>query len=200
MVQMGLIWLILNKITHITSLNQAKRDAAVKSSLWNKDTDQYILLQCSVQFSHSVVSDSFQPHGLQHARPPCPSPSSCPLSSWCHPTISSSVVPFSSCFQSFPASGSLRKSQLFASGGQSIGVSVSASVLSMDMQGWFPVGLTGCSPRDSRESSPTPQFKSINFLALSLFYGPNLSSIHDHWKNDSLDYMDLCWQSDLSAF
>ena len=109
MVQMGLIWLILNKITHITSLNQAKRDAAVKSSLWNKDTDQYILLQCSVQFSHSVVSDSFQPHGLQHARPPCPSPSSCPLSSWCHPTISSSVVPFSSCFQSFPASGSFLK-------------------------------------------------------------------------------------------
>ena len=101
---MGLIWLILNKITHITSLNQAKRDAAVKSSLWNKDTDQYILLQCSVQFSHSVVSDSFQPHGLQHARPPCPSPSSCPLSSWCHPTISSSVVPFSSCAQFFPGS------------------------------------------------------------------------------------------------
>ena len=102
----------------------------------------------SVQFSRSVVSNSLRPHGLQHARPPCPSPtpgvypSSCPLSWWCHPTISSSVVPFSSCLQSFPASVSFQMSQFFSSGGQSVGVSVSASVLPMNILGWFPLGLT----------------------------------------------------------
>ena len=98
-------------------------------------------------FSCSVVSDSLQPHELQHARLPYPPPSpgvcpnSCPLSQWCHPTISSSVVPFSSCLQSFPASGSFLMSQLFASGGQSIGAST--SVLPMNIQDWFPLGLTG---------------------------------------------------------
>ena len=103
----------------------------------------------SVQFSHSVVSDSLWPHGPQHARLPCPSPTprsysnSCPSSQWCHPTISSSVIPFSSCLQSFPTSGSFLMSQFFASGGQSIGISVSASVLSMNIQDWFPLGLTG---------------------------------------------------------
>ena len=102
----------------------------------------------SVQFSCSVVSDSLGPHGLQHARPPCPSPTpgvysnSCPLSQWCHPTISSSIIPFSSCLQSFPASGSLPMSWFFASGSQSIGVSASASVLPMNIQDWFPLGLT----------------------------------------------------------
>ena len=102
-------------------------------------------------FSHSVMSDSLQPHGLQHARLPCPSLSpgvcsnSCPLNWWCHPTISSSVAHFSFCPQSFPASGLFPMSQLFASGGQSIGASVSASasVLPMNIQGWFPLGLTG---------------------------------------------------------
>ena len=102
-----------------------------------------------VQFSHSVTSNSLQPHGPQHARPPCPSPTpgvysnSCPLSQWCHPIISSSVVPFSSCLQSFPESGSFQMSQFFPSGGQSIGVSASASVLPMNIQNWFPLGLTG---------------------------------------------------------
>jgi len=102
-----------------------------------------------VQFSHSVVSDSLRPRGPQHAMLPCPSPAprtysnSCPLSDWCHPTISSSVIPFSSCLQSFPAPGSFLMSQFFASGGQSIGASVSASVLSMNIQDWFPLGLTG---------------------------------------------------------
>ena len=102
----------------------------------------------SVHFSHSVMSDSLRPHGLQHARPPCPSPTprvysnSCPLSRWCHPTISSSVVPFSSCLQSFPASGSFQMSQHFASGGQSIGVSASTSVLPMSIQNWFLLGWT----------------------------------------------------------
>ena len=101
------------------------------------------------QFSHSVMSDSLRPHGRQHSRPPCPSPTpwvyptSCPLSWWCHPTISSSVEPFSSHLQPFPASGSFPMSQLFASGGQSIGVSASASFLPMNIQDWFPLGQTG---------------------------------------------------------
>ena len=103
----------------------------------------------SVQFSCSVVSDSLQPHEPQHARPPCPSSSPgvhsnpCPSSRWCHPTISSSVVPFSSYAWSFPASGSFQMSQLFASGGQSIGVSASTSVLPMNTQDWSPLGWTG---------------------------------------------------------
>ena len=103
----------------------------------------------SVQFSHSVVSDSLRTHGLQHARPPCASPTprvysnSCPLSQWCHPTISSSVVPFSSHLQSFPASGSFQMGRFFPSGGQSIGVSASTSVLLINIQDWFPLGWTG---------------------------------------------------------
>ena len=102
----------------------------------------------SVQFSCSVVSDSLWPHWLQHARLPCPSPTpgacsnSCPLSWWCHPTISSSVIPFSSSLQSFPTSGSFPRSQFFASGGQSIGASALASVLPVNIQGGFPLGLT----------------------------------------------------------
>ena len=97
----------------------------------------------SVQFSRSVVSNCLWPHGLQHSRPPCPSPTSracsnsCPLSQWCHPTISSSVIPFFSCLQSYPASGSFPVSQFFAPGGQSIGASASTSVLPMNIQGWF---------------------------------------------------------------
>ena len=113
----------------------------------------------SVQFSHSVRSDSLQPHKLQHARPPCPSqtpgvhPNPCPLSWWCHPTISSSVIPFSSCPQSFPASGSFPMSQLFTSGGQSIGVSASTSVLRMNTQDWSPLGWTGWISLQSKEHS-----------------------------------------------
>ena len=103
----------------------------------------------SVQFSRSAVSDSLRPHEPQHARPPCPLPipgvypNPCPLSWWCHPTIPSSVVPFSSCLQSFPASRSFQMSQFFASGGQSIGVTASASVLPLNIQDWFPLGWTG---------------------------------------------------------
>ena len=114
------------------------------------------LLFSSVHFSHSVTSDSLQPHESQHARPPCPSPTpgvhpnSCPLSQWCHPAISSSVVPFSSCPQSFPASGSFQMSQLFTSGGQSIGVSASTSVLPMNTQDWSPLGWTGWIPLQSK--------------------------------------------------
>ena len=140
----------------------------------------------SVQFSHSVVYDPLRPHELQHSRPPCPSPTpgvysnSCSLSRWCHPAIS--VVPFSSCPQSLPVSGSFPMSQLITWGGQSIGVSASALVLSMNTQDWSP-----CSPRDSQESSPTPQFKIINSSVLSFLHSPTLTSTHDHWKNHSLD-------------
>ena len=109
--------------------------------------------------SCSVLSDFLQPDGLQHARLPCPSPTpgaysnSYPLNRWCHPTIFSSVIPFSSCLQSFPASGSFQMSQLFASGGQSIGASASASVLPMNIQDWFPLWLTGWNSLQSKEFS-----------------------------------------------
>ena len=127
-------------------------------SLFAIDDGKWFLLQSimkiklwSLQFSHLVVSDSLWPHGLQHARLPCPSltPRACsnswPSSWWCHPTISSSLVPFSSCLPSFPASGSFLRSQFFTSGGQSIGVSASGSVLPMDIQDWFLLGVTGLS-------------------------------------------------------
>ena len=165
----------------------------------------------SVQFS-SVAQSCLtlcDPMNRQHARPPCPSPTpgvysnSCPSSRWCHPTISSSAVPFSSHLQAFPALGSSQMSQFFASGGQRIGISASVPVFPMNTQDWSPLGWTGwspCSPRDSQESSPTPQFKNINFSALSFLHSPTLTSIHDHWKNHSLDQTDLCWQSYVSAF
>ena len=154
------------------------------------------LIVYSIQFSRPVVSDSLRPHELQHARPPCPSPTpgvhsnSHPSSQWCHPVISSSVIPFSSCPQSLPASESFPMSQLFAWGGQSTGVSALALFLPKNTQDWSPLGWTGwvsCSPRDSQESSPTPQFKSINSLVLSFLHSPTLTSIHDYWKKHSLD-------------
>ena len=148
----------------------------------------------SVHFSCSVMSNSLQPRGLQHASLPCPPPTpgacskSRPSSQWRYPTISSSVIPLFSCLQSFPASGSFPMSPFFASGGQSIGAL--ASVLPMNTQEWSPLdGLVGspCSPRDSQGSSPTPQFKSINSLVLSFLYSPTLTSIHDYWKNHSFE-------------
>ena len=147
-------------------------------------------------------------HGLQHARLSCPSltPGICsnsgPLSQWCYLTISSSVIPFSSCFQSCPAPGSFLMSGLFTSGGQSSRAPASATVLSMNIQGWFSLGLTGwclCCPRDSQEVSPATQFESINSSALSLLYGPTLTSIHDYWKNRSFDNLDICQECNVSA-
>ena len=159
--------------------------------------------------AQSYTYDSLWPHGLQHARPPCPSPTpgvysnSSPFSQWCHPTISSSVVPFSSHLQSFLATGSFQMSQLFASGGQIIGVSASASVFPMNIQDWFPLGWTGWISLLSKGFSrvfPTPQFKSVNSLVLSFLYNLTLTSIHDYWKNQSFDYTDLWRQSNVSAF
>ena len=153
-----------------------------------------------IQFSHSVVSNSVRPHGLQHARLLYLSPTagacsnSCPLSWWSHPTISSSVVPFSSCLQSFPESGSSPMNQLFISGGQILGVSASASVLPMNIQDWFPLGWTSWISLQSKELSRVffnttfeSMFKSIDSSVLSFLYSPTLTSIHDHRKNHSFD-------------
>ena len=132
----------------------------------------------SVQFSLSFVSDSLWPHWLQHARLPCPSPApgacsnSCPYSRWCHPTISSSVVPFSR-LQSFPASGSFQINQLFTSGGQSIGVSASTSVLPVNIQDWFPLGWTGWI---SLQSKGLSRVFSKTTVQKHQFFGAQLSS------------------------
>ena len=117
-------------------------------------------------------------------------PNSCPLSRWCHPTISSSVVPFSTCPQSFPASGSFQMSQLFASGGQTIGVSASKSVLPMNTQDWSPLRWTGWVSLQSKGLSrifSNTTVQSINSSVFNFLYTPTLTSIHDHWKNHSLD-------------
>ena len=133
----------------------------------------------SVQFSRSVVTSSLRPHELQYARPPCPSPTPgvhsnpCPLSQWCHPTISSSVIPFSSCPQSLLASGSFPVSQLFTWGGQSIGVSASASVLPMNTQDWFPLGWTG---RISLQCKGLSRVFSNTTVQKHQFFGAQLSS------------------------
>ena len=132
------------------------------------------------------MSDSLQPHGLQHARPPCPSPTpgvysnSCPLSRWCHPTPSSSVVPFSFCLQSFPASGSFPVSQFFESGGQSTGASASASVLPMNIQDWFPLGLTPLISLKSKGLSRILQHRSskASIFQHSAFFMVQLSHLY----------------------
>ena len=163
----------------------------------------------SVQFSCSVVSDSLRPHGLQHSRLPCPSPTpracsnSCPLNQWCHPTISSSVIPFSSYLQSFPVSGSFPVSQFFVSGSPRFGTSASASVLPMNLQDWFPLGLIGLISLQSKGLSrviSNTAVKNHQSSVLRFLYGPALTCIHDYWKNHSFDQMDLFWQSTISAF
>ena len=149
----------------------------------------------SAQFSHSVVCNSLQPHGLQHARPPCWSTpraysNSCPSSRWCHPTTSSSIIPFSSCLQSFPASGSFQMSLFFGSGGQSIGVSASASVLPMNIQDWFPLGWSGWIFLQSKGLLSLLQHHSskASILRHSAFFTVQLSHPYvTYWKNHSFD-------------
>ena len=170
----------MNILWHTTSISS---DSITDWDKWYL-TSSLQTIQFS-QFSRSVVSDSLWPHESQHARPPSPSPTprtysnSCPPSWWSHPAISSSVIPFSSCPQSLPESGYFPMSQLFAWGGQSIGVSTSTSVPPMNTQDWSPLGWTSWtslkSKGFSRESSPTPQFKSINSLALSFLHCPTLT-------------------------
>ena len=148
-----------------------REKAAFARRIWVKLYWRFYLIQMKRKCeSHSVVSNLLWPHGWQHARPPCPWPTpgvysdSCPLSWWCHPTISSSVIPFSD-------------ESALTSGGQSIGVSVSASVLPMNIQDWFPLGWTGWISLPSKGLS----------RVLSFLYSSTLTSIHDHWKNHSLD-------------
>ena len=156
----------------------------------------HALQQELLLFSYSVMSDSLWPHGLQHTRLPCPSlyPRVClnsdPLSRWCHPTIPSSVVPFSSGLQSFPAPGSFLRTQVFASAAQSIGVSASASVLPMNIQGWFHLGLTGLVSLLSKGLSKVSSSTTVQrhqFFSAQPFSCLALISIHDYWKNHSLD-------------
>ena len=163
------------------------------------------MLCCSVAQSRLTLCSPMD----SRVRGSCPSlsPGVCSdyhlLSQWCHPTISSPVTCFSSCPQSFPALGSFPVSQLFTSDGHNIGASALIPVLPMNIQGWFPLGLTGLislQSRDSQESSPAPQFESISSLVLSLLYGPTLTSVHKYWKKSSFDYTELCQQSDVSAF
>ena len=152
------------------------------------------------------MSNSLWPHGLQHTRPLCPSPNpgvysnSCLLSQWCHPAISSSVILFSR-LQSFPASGAFEMSQVFTSGGQSIGVSASTSVLPMNIQDWSPLEWTGWISLLSRGLSRV--FSNIA-VPKHQFFSTQLSlesNYHIHtWKNHTLDWIDLCWQSNVSTF
>ena len=149
----------------------------------NTQIDQWT----SVQFSRSVLSNSLQPHRLQHTMLPCPSltfgiySNSCPSSRWCHPTISSSVVPFS-CLQSSPASGSFPLSQFFALGGQRIGVSASTSVLPINIQDWFPLGLTGWISLQSTLKSLLQHHSSkASILQCSALFMVQLTSIHDYY-------------------
>ena len=185
--------------------------SGLEIKLWDMSTwIWYSKLQSLIQFSHSVVSDSFWPRGLQHARPPCPSPSprvclnSCPLNRWCHPAISFSVIPFSSCPESLPESGSFLMSQFFASGDQSIGASASASVLPKHILGWFPLGLTYLIPLPSKGLSRgfySTLVQKASIFQHSAFFMVQFS--HPHMtteKNHSFDYLDPCWQVDISAF
>ena len=157
------------------------------------------------------MSDSLPPRKLQHTRPPCPSPTprvysnSCSLSRWCHPTISSSVVPFLSRLQSFLASGSFQMSQLFASGGQSTGISASTSVFPMNIQDWSPLEWRDWISLHSKGlsrvfSNTTVQKHQFFSSVLSFLYTPTLTSINDYWENHDLDEMGFCWQSNVSAF
>ena len=155
-------------------------------------------------FSHLVMSKSWRPYELEHTRLLCPplSPgvcsNSCPFSQWSYLTISSSATPISFCLHSFPESGSFPMRWLFALGGQSI--DVSATILPVNIQGWFPLGLTGLISLLFKGLSRVfsrPQFKSISSLALSLLYAPTLTWIHNYGKNQSFDYMDLCRQCNV---
>ena len=167
------------------------------SWVFQQQTLSILAFIISVQFSSFAQScPTLRPHELQHIRPPCQSPTPgvhpnpCPLSRWCHPTILSSVVPFSSCPQSFPASGSFLMSQLFTSDGQSTGVSASTSVLPMNTQDWSPLGWTGWISLQSKGLSRVfsqHHSSKASILQCSAFFIVQLTSIHDYWKTHNLD-------------
>ena len=167
--------------------------------------DNYTPLEStSVQFSRSVTSNSLQPHGLQHARLPCPSPTpracsySCPSSWWCHSIISSSVVPFSSCLQTPPASGSFPVSQFFTSGGPSFSFNINTSDEYSGLISFRTDWLDLLAVQGSLRSLLQHHSSKASILQCSAFFIVQLS--HDYWKNHSFDYTDLCLQSDVSAF
>ena len=178
----GLISLLSKELSRVfsnTTVNKYKFFGA-QPSLWsNSHICTWLMEKPSDQISRSVLSDSLPPHELQHARPPCPLPTpgvhsdSHPSSQWCHPAISSSAIPFSSCLQSFPASGSFPVRQLFSSGGQSIGASASASVLPVNIQDWFPLGLTGLI---SLQCKGLSRIFSNTTIQKHQFFGTQLSS------------------------
>ena len=212
------IWCVENMrcVTISVSKDVRSRSEAVLWKSRERKTEHIKETKCQVSvakylllFRLSVMSDSLWPHELQHARPLCPPPfpgacsNSCPLSRWCHPSTSSSAAPFPFAFN---LSQHLALFQWVCSSYQV------AKVLEFQLQHqsfqwifstrflWDWLVGSPCSPRDSQQSSPTPQFTSINSLALSLLYGPTLTSIHDCWKNHRFDYRDVCWQSNASAF
>ena len=168
------------------------------------------ILNNSVPFNSVTQSClTLHPHGLQHARPPYPSPTpgvysnSCPLSQRCYLTISSFAALFTFHLQSSPASGSFLRSWLFTSDSQSIGASATASVLPMNIQDWFPLGLPGWISLLSKGLSRVfcnMTVQSINSSVLSFLYSPILTSIYDYWKKHRFDYIDLCWQYDVFCF
>ena len=181
--------LISEQDTPILLGNRIRNHILGKESLecrvWERRTNQS---ETSVQFSHSDMPNSLGRHGLHHGKLPCPSPTagacsnSYPLSQWCHPTVSSYVVPFSSCLQSFPAPGSFPINQFFSSGSQRIGVSASASVLPMNIQNWFPLVFTGLISLQSKGLSrifSNTIVQKINFSVLRFLYGPTLTSVRD---------------------
>ena len=184
-------------ISHILGLKTRERETLPDFPIGSASHHCAVVQLWSCVWLLVTLWTAAQPHGL-----PCPSlfpwvcSNSCSLSQWCHPTISSSVVPFSFCLQSFPASESFPMSQLFASGGQSIGSSASASVLPMTIQGWFPLGQTGWISLQSKlESLLQHHSLEVSVLQCSAFLWSN-----SHWKNQSFDYTDLCQQSNVSAF
>ena len=188
----------LGQNKYLKILPEASKQLSQKTA---ESLSPFSLLLSSVQVSHSVMSDSLQPHESQHARPPCPSPTPgvypnpCTSSQWCHPAISFSVVPFFSCPQSLPESESFPMSPLFTWGGQVLEFQLQHHSFERNPRAdLLQNGLVGspCSPRNSQQSSPTPQFKSINSSALSFLHSPTLTSRHDHWKNHSLDHTQNC--------
>ena len=177
------------------TLSQRTSLPSIQALLWLYNVSTFLLYWfSSVQLLSSL--GLFATPWTEDIRSPCPSPTprvysnSCPLSRWYHPTISSSVIPFCSCLQSFPTSGSFQMSQFFPSGGQSIGVLASTSVLPVNIQDWFPLGWTGWISLQSKGLSrvfPKPQFKNINSSVLGYLYSPALTSTLDYWKNHSFD-------------
>ena len=168
------------------------------SAMWQPGWERS-LRENGYKYQFSSVAQSsltLQPHGLQHTRLPCPPllpkvySNSCPLNWWCHPTISASVIPFSSCLLYFPASESFKMSQLFASDGQHIGASASAPVLPMNIQEWFPLGWNGCISLQSKGLSRVFSNTTVQkhqFFGTQLSFSPAFTSIHDHWNNQSFD-------------